>query len=319
MDKPLWMWVLFLGLVTVLLVLDLGFFNKKDHKISVKESLRMSTGYFSLGIAFGFWVWYTLGLESAELYWTGFLIEQSLSLDNIFVISLVLTYFAVPKEFQHRVLFWGIIGVVVMRGLMIGLGSAVVARFEWVLYIFAAFLVFTGIKMLFMKTDEEEDISKNKIIMFFKKHLRVTDELHGHNFFVKKPHPVTGKPVLYLTPLMMALLVVETVDLVFAVDSIPAILAITTDTYIVYTSNIFAILGLRSLYFTLSVMLDRFRYLKYALALVLIFIGSKVFVTDLLGLNKFPPAISLGVTVGLLAGGVIFSLIRTSKEKPHKE
>lgn len=313
MDKPLWMWALFLGLVAFLLVLDLGVFNKKDHKISVRESLRMSGGYFALGIIFGFWVWHTLGIESAELYWTGFLIEQSLSLDNIFVISLVLTYFRVPSEFQHRVLFWGILGVIVMRGLMIGLGAAIVSQFSWVLYFFAAFLVFTGVKMLLMKNGEEENIAENRFVLFFKKHLRVAEDLHGHDFFVRRPHPKTGKPVLYLTRLMMALIVVETVDLVFAVDSIPAILAITTDTYIVYTSNIFAVLGLRSLYFTLNVMLDRFRYLKYALALVLIFIGAKVFITDMLGLNKFPPALSLGVTVGLLGGGVLFSLYKTRK------
>lgn len=315
MDKPLWMWVSFLGLVLFLLVLDLGFFNRKDHKIGVKESLRMSAGYFSLGILFGFWVWKSIDLESAQLYWTGFLIEQSLSLDNIFVISLILTYFKIPKEYQHRVLFWGILGVIVMRGLMIGLGAAVVSQFNWVLYFFAAFLMFTGVKMLFIKDHDEHDMAKNPVIGFFRKHLRVTDELHGHKFFVRKPHPRTGRTALFLTPLMLALLVVETADLVFAVDSIPAILSITTDTYIVYTSNIFAVLGLRALYFTLSVMLDRFRYLKYALALVLVFIGAKVFLTDfVLDKAKFPPMISLGVTVGLLASGVAYSLYKTRKE-----
>jgi tellurite resistance protein TerC len=315
LGKALWMWLVFMSIVLVLLALDLGFFHRDQHEIDVKESLWMSAGYITIGLLFGAWVWFSFGAESGMTYLTGFLIEKSLSLDNIFVISLIFVGLNIPRKYQHRVLFWGIMGVIVLRGIMIGLGAALVAEFSWILYIFAAFLIFTGIKLLFIKgdTDHAPDIENNKAILFFKKRFNVTNQIHGQNFFVKLPHSKTGKMAWFATPLFLALLAIEFVDLVFAVDSVPAIFTITTDPYIIYTSNIFAILGLRALYFALAAILHKFSYLKYALALVLIFIGSKVFIADLMGWTKFPPAVSLGVTVALLAGGVIVSLIKNRK------
>lgn len=316
MDKPLWMWAVFFGVVLFLLFLDLGVFQKKSHEIGMRESLKMSAFYISVGLLYGVWLWFELGAAQGSLYLTGFLVEKSLSLDNIFVISLVFAYFKIPRMYQHRVLFWGILGVIVLRGSTILMGATIIHKFEWVLYLFAAFLIFSGIKMLFMKhDDEDEDIGKNPVLKFFKKHMRVTNELHGDKFWVRQTDEKTGKLALFATPLFLALLVIEFVDLIFAVDSIPAIFALTTDPYIVFTSNVFAILGLRALYFALAVILVRFKYLKYALALVLVFIGSKVFVADLLDLDKIPAAVSLGVTLSLLAGGMLYSLYKTKQEE----
>jgi len=312
MDKPLWMWVFFFAVVFFLLFLDLGVMHKKSKAITMRESLLMSGFYITIGLLYGVWIWSQMGFDYASLYITGFLVEKSLSLDNIFVISLVFAYFKIPREYQHRVLFWGILGVIVLRGIMIGLGTSIVQHFHWVLYLFAAFLVFTGVKMLFMKDDENEDIGKNPVLVFLQNHVRVTQDIHGNKFVIKKER--NGKSVTYATPLLMALVVIECVDLIFAVDSIPAILALTTDPYIVYTSNIFAILGLRALYFALAVILVRFKYLKYALALVLVFIGSKVFIVDWLDLVKFPAWISLGVTFSLLGAGIAYSLYKTKDD-----
>ena len=316
MDKPLWMWAAFFAFVAILLFIDLGVLHRKDREISIKESLLTSGGYILMSLCFGGWVWYELGAESGSLFLTGYLVEKTLSLDNIFVMSIILSYFAIPRDLQHRVLFWGIMGVIVLRGVMIGVGAGLVAEFHWVLYIFAAFLMFTGVKMLFMKDNHDTDIGNNLIVRFINKHMRVTKELHGHDFLVRKPDPKTGKIVTFMTPLLLALIVIEFVDLIFAVDSIPAIFALTTDPYIIYTSNIFAILGLRALYFALSAVIARFAYMKYALALVLIFIGSKVFIMDIFDIAKFPASVSLGVTIGLLAGGVIYSLYKTKDAPP---
>lgn len=310
------MWAVFFGVVLFLLFLDLGVFQKKSHEIGMRESLKMSAFYISVGLLYGVWLWFELGAAQGSLYLTGFLVEKSLSLDNIFVISLVFAYFKIPRMYQHRVLFWGILGVIVLRGSTILMGATIIHKFEWVLYLFAAFLVFSGIKMLFMKhDDEDEDIGKNPVLKFFKKHMRVTNELHGDKFWVRQADEKTGKLALFATPLFLSLLVIEFVDLIFAVDSIPAIFALTTDPYIVFTSNVFAILGLRALYFALAVILVRFKYLKYALALVLVFIGSKVFVADLLDLDKIPAVVSLGVTLSLLAGGMLYSLYKTKQEE----
>ncbi len=314
LDKPLWLWASFLGLILVLLIIDLGFLHKDQHEIGVKESLKLSGGYITISLLFGLFVWWNLGSDSALEYYTGYIIEKSLSIDNIFVMAIIFGALHIPRKYQHRVLFWGIFGVIVMRGIMIGLGAALVHRFEWVLYIFAVFLIFTGIKLLFMKNDSgnhDDAIENNPIIKFLRKHFHISNALEGQKFFVKHPDPKTGKMVLFMTPLFLALVTIEFADLIFAVDSVPAIFAITTDTFIVYTSNVFAILGLRALYFALSAMIERFAYLKYALALILIFIGSKVFVMDLFGLDKFPAAVSLGVTLALLFGGVLFSLYKT--------
>jgi tellurite resistance protein TerC len=310
MGKPVWMWAIFIGLVLFLLALDLGVMHRKAKEISIRESLWMSLFYIAIALAFGGWIFYSLGPQAGKEYVTGFLVEKTLAMDNVFVISLIFTFFAIPRRNQHRVLLWGILGVIILRGIMIGLGATLVERFEWVLYIFAAFLIATGAKMLLMK-EKEMDIEKNPILKFLRKHMHITPELHGEKFFVKQPDPKTGKVVRWATPMFIALIMVEIVDVVFAVDSVPAIFAITKDPYIVYTSNIFAILGLRALYFALAAMVHRFTYLKPALAVVLIFIGAKVFIADMLGLEKFPASISLGVTVALLAGGVLYSLYKT--------
>ncbi|MCE9506690.1 MAG: TerC family protein [Alphaproteobacteria bacterium] len=299
------MWAVFLGVVAALLILDLGVLHKKDHAIGIRESLKYSAWYVFIGLSFGGWVWYTLGQASAQLYWTGYIVEKTLSIDNIFVISLVFIFFAVPRIYQHRVLFWGILGVIVLRGLMIGIGAELVSRFHWVLYLFAAFLIFTGIKMLFSSDEDHPDIAKNPVVRLAKRHMPITTELHGHKFALIMNNKI------WFTPLLLTLMVVECVDIVFAVDSVPAILALTTDTYIVYTSNIFAILGLRALYFALDAILHRFKYLKYALAVVLVFIGSKIFIIDILDLEKFPPALSLGIVVAILASGILYSLRKT--------
>lgn len=316
LGKEAWVWGLFIGIVITLLVIDLGVLHKDNHVISVKESLWMSAGYIAIALIFGVWIWWEMGPESGINYLTGFFVEKTLALDNIFVISLIFSYFAIPQIFQHRVLFWGILGVIVLRGIMIGLGAALIDQFSWVLYIFGAFLVLTGIKMLFVSA-HDKDMGENRMIKFLRKHMKVTDELHGQKFFVKQIDRKTGKLARFVTPLFLALLMVEFVDIIFAVDSVPAIFAITTDPYIVYTSNIFAILGLRALYFALAAMMHRFVYLKYALAAVLIFIGGKIFWNQLVG--KMDPEISLGITVAILASGIIFSLMKTHKNQALTE
>ena len=310
LGTPLWMWAGFLVLVMAILSFDLGILHRKNKEIGVGESIRLSVLYISLGLAFGGWVWWYLGADSGLSYMTGFVVEKTLALDNVFVIALIFSFFAVPRVYQHRVLFWGILGVIVLRAIMIGVGATLVAEFSWLLYVFAAFLIVTGIKMLVMR-DAEPEISKNPLIRFMRSRFNVTDNHYGERFFVKQTHPQTGKTVWFITPLFMALVMIEVADVIFAVDSVPAIFAITTDPFIVYTSNIFAILGLRALYFALAAMIHRFRYLKPALAVVLVFIGSKIFLADLLGLEKFPAALSLGITFAIIAIGVASSLLKT--------
>jgi tellurite resistance protein TerC len=307
-----WIWVTFISIVIALLAFDLGVLHRDDHEIGVTESLWLSAGYITVALLFGAWVWWYLGSQSGMEYYTGFLIEKSLSMDNVFVIALIFTYFTIPRQYQHRVLFWGILGVIVLRAIMIGLGAALVSQFNWILYVFGAFLVFTGIKMIVI-ADNMPDIGNNPLLKFLRKRMRVTDNVQGNAFFVYQPDPATGRVVRWATPLFLALCLIEFVDLIFAVDSVPAIFAITTDPFIVYTSNIFAILGLRALYFALAAMIHRFRYLKYALALVLVFIGAKIFLVGIIG--KIPPVISLSVTFGLILGGVLLSLYKT-RETP---
>jgi tellurite resistance protein TerC len=310
LGKPVWMWLAFISVVITLLVLDLGVLHKEQREIEVKESLALSAGYIGLGLLFGVWVWWQLGPEPGMNYFTGFAIEKALAMDNVFVIAMIFAFFSVPRLYQHRVLFWGILGVIVLRAIMIGLGATIVSQFSWVLYIFAVFLILTGVKMIVF-ADRDYDVGSNPVLAFMRRRFNVTDELHGEKFWVRKSHPVTGKLVWYMTPLFLALVMIEIVDVIFAVDSVPAIFAITTDPFIVYTSNIFAILGLRALYFALAAMVHRFHYLKFALAGVLIFIGAKIFIADLLGIEKFPPALSLTITFGLLAAGVLWSLWKT--------
>ncbi|MDD0974163.1 TerC family protein [Pseudomonas fontis] len=311
-----WLWLVFIVIVFALLVFDLGVLHREEREIEMRESLLLYAGYFSVGVMFGGWVWYELGAQSALEFYTGLLVEQSLSMDNVFVMAMIFGFFAIPRRYQHRVLFWGILGVVVLRAIMIGVGSALVREFDWILYVFGAFLLFTGIKMLFTREEAHPDLAKNPVIKFVRRHMRVTDELHGARFFVHLTPPGASKAIRYATPLFLALVLIELADLVFAVDSVPAIFAITQDPFIVYTSNIFAILGLRALYFALAALMHRFVYLKYALALVLMFIGGKIFLHGIIG--KVPPLLSLGVTFGLLAGGVLLSLFKT-RQPPEAE
>ncbi len=296
MGKATWLWLMFVGIVIALLVFDLGVLNRKDHEIGVRESLWLSAGYIAIAIGYGAWIWWYIGAQPGTEYFTGFLIEKSLAMDNVFVIALIFSYFAIPRVYQHRVLFWGILGVIVLRGIMIALGATLVEQFNWVLYIFGAFLIITGIKMLWM-VDNMPDIGNNPLLRFLRKRFRVTDEIHGNAFTVTKPDPKTGKMVRYGTPLLLALVLVEFADLIFAVDSVPAI---------------FAILGLRALYFALAAIIHRFKYLKYALSAVLVFIGLKIFYNQIWG--KMDPMVSLSVTFGLLAIGVIVSLWKTRNE-----
>lgn len=312
LGAPLWMWGTFLTLVLALLVLDLGVLNRGAAEIGVRRSLWLSAMYISLGLAFGGFVYWQMGWTATAAYLTAFVVEKTLAMDNVFVIAMIFSFFAIPRAYQHRVLFWGILGVIVLRGLMIGLGAAVVTRYDWILYVFAVFLILTGIKMLFA-SDDGHDLAGNPVLGFLRRHLRVTDSLHGKAFVVRQVNPATGKLATYATPLLLALVMIEIADLIFAVDSIPAVFTISTDPFIVYTSNIFAILGLRALYFALAAVLHRFAYLKYALAALLIFIGSKVFIADLMGWAKFPPGVSLGITFALLGAGVGVSLAKTRR------
>lgn len=309
LGKPLWMWLAFLAIVVILLALDIGLLHRDTREIGVKESLALSAGYASIGLAFGGWVWWQLGAAPALQYVTGFVVEKSLAMDNVFVIAMIFSYFAIPRQYQHRVLFWGVLGVIVLRAIMIGVGATLVERFGWVLYIFAAFLIATGVKM-WLSADEEYDLKDSAALRLVRRVLPVSDALHGDRFFVRAAD-AAGKAKWLATPLFLSLVMVEIVDVVFAVDSVPAIFAITTDPFIVYTSNIFAILGLRALYFALAAMVHRFHYLKYALAVLLVFIGSKIFVADAFGLAKIPPAVSLSVTFAILAAGVGWSLWKT--------
>lgn len=314
LGKPLWIWFAFLAIVGALLAFDLGVLHRNDKEIGIAESLKLSAFYIAVALAFGGWVWAYMGPLQGMNYLTGYVIEKALSIDNVFVISLIFGYFAIPRKYQYRALLWGILAVLVLRGIMIVVGAALVQQYAWVLYIFGAFLIFTGVKML-VAGEIEMDPSKNAIMRFLTTHMRVTAELHNQHFFVLKLDPGTGKLVRYATPLFLALTMINIADLVFAVDSVPAIFAITTDTYIVFTANIMAILGLRALYFAIAAMVHRFEYLKYALAIVLVFIGAKIFWNDLVG--KVQPAVSLGVTLALIAAGVLYSLWRTRDEAPE--
>jgi tellurite resistance protein TerC len=332
LGMPVWVWMTFISAVLAILVFDLGVLHKEAHEIGVKESLWLSALYIGLGLLWAVAVWYIYyhfgsdkavdpqiaslptpeakAWEAVKLYMTGYLVEKTLAMDNVFVISMIFAYFAVPRIYQHRVLFWGILGVILLRAVMIGLGATLVMNFAWVLYVFAVILILTGVKMLFAINDKP-DIANNPVLLLLRRRMRVTDEIHSENFFVLKPEGGSGKLVRYATPLFLCLVLVEIADVIFAIDSVPAIFAITPDPFIVYTSNIFAILGLRALYFALAAMVHRFHYLKYALAIVLIFIGSKIFLGDWLWDGKMPAEISLGVTSALLAGGILFSLWKT--------
>jgi tellurite resistance protein TerC len=311
LGTPIYFWVAFVTVVIALLVFDLGILHKDEKEISARESLTLYGFYVAIALAFGGWVWWQRGPEAGLEFYTGYLIEQSLAMDNMFVIATIFGFLGIPRLYQHRVLFWGILGVIAFRAILIGVGAALVYQFNWILFFFGAFLVFTGIRM-FSHKDEEPNIEANPVFKFLRRHFRITNELHGRNFTVKQPDTKTGKMVTWLTPLAVALIMVEAVDLIFAVDSVPAVFAVTQDTFIVYTSNIFAILGLRALYFALAAAMNRFRYLQVSLAIILVLVGIKIFLVPL-GVH-IDTLLSLIVTLSILAGGVIFSLYKTRNE-----
>jgi tellurite resistance protein TerC len=356
----IWIWVGFVVLILALLALDLGVLNRKAHVIGVKEALGWSAFWIALGLSFSVFVyfayenhWLGIGLQDGQVrldpidklpleghtatvkYLTGYVIEKSLSVDNIFVIALIFAYFKVPAIYQHRVLFWGILGALVMRGLMIWLGAELIYRYHWIIWVFGGFLILTGIRMMFLNTDHA-DVSANPVLRLTRRFFPVTEQYHGQHFVVRAgsswsheaptpdAQPVNDATVeaakagtLMLTPLALALILVETTDLIFAVDSIPAIFAITGDPFLVYTSNVFAILGLRSLYFALAGMMDKIRYLKFSLAVILTVVGIKMLAAEwfkqLLGTNfNF---YLLGLIFVILAGGVIASLLANRRDE----
>ena len=351
----IWAWTVFIAFVLLMLALDLGVFHRKAHVVKVREALLWSIMWITLGVSFSIFVyfayqnqWFNLGTTpdaadgllndgttAVEKYLTGYVVEKSLSVDNIFVISMIFSSFGVAAVYQHRVLFWGILGALVMRGAMIALGAQLIARFHWVLYVFAVFLIVTGIRMLFMDTTPGDPAS-NRVVKLARRFFPVSSRFHGQHFIVRagsrhaEESATPGAPTEYdaavegarpgslmLTPLALALLMVETTDLIFAVDSIPAIFAITADPFLVFTSNVFAILGLRSLYFALAGMVERFRYLKPALALVLLVVGFKMLLAEWLKLTlgRHFNLVLLAVVLVILAIGVLASL-RGSRGKP---
>ncbi len=305
------MWGGFFAIVVALLIMDLGLMHRREREISIRESLWFSFGYILVSLCFGAAVWHYLGKHAGKDFYTGYFIEKSLSIDNIFVMSLVFSHFRIPRRYQHPVLFWGILGVIMLRGALIGIGAMLVTNFHFILYFFGAFLIVTGIRMLFTKDRGKKTLEESKLLAWLRRHIPITPELKGKRFFVMERESPAGRAIRKATPLLIVLLFIELADVVFAVDSVPAVFAITTDPFIVYTSNIFAILGLRALYFALAAMLHRFTYLEYALGLVLVFIGAKVFLAPV---YKITSGWSLGVTLGLLLGGILFSLYKTRKE-----
>jgi tellurite resistance protein TerC len=312
MDQ-LWLWIGFNLFVLALLALDLGVFHRHAHAVSVKEASIWSVVWISLALAFNavvyfFWDWlspnssYT-NAEAGLAFFTGYLIEKSLSVDNIFVFVLIFSYFAVPTMYQHRVLFWGILGALVMRGILIAVGAVLLKEFHWIVYVFGGFLIFTGIRMA-LHRNEELHPEKNPLVRLFRRLVPVTDTYEGERFLIRR----AGRWMA--TPLLLVLVMVESTDLVFAVDSIPAIFAVTNDPFLVYTSNVFAILGLRSLYFVLAGVMDKFYYLKLGLSTVLTFVGIKMVLVDI---YKIPVLVSLGVIGTILTIAVVASLLRAQR------
>jgi tellurite resistance protein TerC len=298
METPVIFWIIFNAFVLIMLALDLGVFHRKSHEVSVKEALIWTFVWISLALIFNVILYFWRGQQQALEFFTGYLVEKALSVDNIFVFIMIFTYFQVPSQYQHKVLFWGIIGALIMRVIFIFAGVALLEKFHFTIYLFGALLIFTGIKM-FNHGSSKIEPDKNPVLRFFKKFMPVTQTLHEDKFFIR----IDGKR--YATPLFLVLILVETTDLIFAVDSIPAILAITQDQFIVYTSNVFAILGLRSLYFALSGIVHRFWLLSYALAVVLIFVGIKMTLIDF---YKIPIEWSLMFIATIITASIFLSL-----------
>src|SRR6202022_2760090 len=303
--NSLWGWVGFNVVVLAILALDLGLLHRRSSKVSLKEAATWSAVWVALSLGFAFAVYQTMGKESGLEFLTGYLIEYALSVDNIFVFVLIFTYFGVPEKYQHRVLFWGIIGALVLRGVMIVAGSALVTRFAWTLYILGAFLVFTGLRMALQKDEDVYNPERDPILRLARRLVPVTDDYHGDKFFVRQPDGTGGWSRYAATPLFIVLLIVDTTDIIFATDSIPAIFAVTRDPFIVYTSNICAVLGLRALYFLLAGVVDKFVFLKFGLSGVLIFIGGKMLLEPFIHL---PIVAALGVVGVVLGTSIVASM-----------
>jgi tellurite resistance protein TerC len=304
MIATVYVWIGFIAFVLLMLALDLGIFHRKSHEVKIKEALIWSAVWISIAMVFNYGIYVYMGEVKAIEFLTGYVIEKSLSIDNLFVFIMIFSYFNVDKKYQHKVLFWGIIGALIMRSIFIFAGVALINKFHWIIYIFGAFLIFTGVKMLFQK-DEKMDPNKNPLVRLFKRFYPVTDTMHGDRFFVK----INAKT--FATPLFVVLLLVEFTDLIFAVDSIPAIMAITSDPFIIFTSNVFAILGLRALYFALAGITQYFHYIKYGLSAILVFVGLKMVMVDF---YKIPVMISLFTILGILVISVVASLLFPKKE-----
>ncbi len=310
MPDRLFLWIGFNLFVLAMLVVDLGIFHRKAHEVSLREALSWSVVWISLALLFNLGIYHFWGSEKALEFLAGYLIEKSLSVDNIFVFLMIFSYFAVPARYQHRVLFWGILGALVMRAIFIAAGAALLSAFHWIIYVFGGFLIITGIKMLFAG-DEKLEPERNPAVRLLRRVMHVTSDYHGQRFTIR----TDGR--LYATPLLLVLVVVETTDVIFAVDSIPAIFAVTSDPFIVYTSNVFAILGLRALYFLLAGVMEMFRYLKVGLSFVLCFVGVKMLLVDF---YKIPIGVSLGAVAGILAVSILFSLpfaLRSKRNIPQ--
>ncbi len=305
MEVNAYVWLGFLFFVFAMLAIDLGLFHRKTHEVKIKEALIWSAIWISLAFIFNYIIYLYLGKVKALEFLTGYLIEKSLSVDNLFVFIMVFSFFNVEAKYQHKILFWGIIGALIMRAIFIFAGVALINSFHWIIYIFGAFLIFTGLKML-KQNQEKFDPSKNILVRFFKFFIPVTPTIKGSKFFVR----INNK--LFATPLFIVLIIIEFTDLIFAVDSIPAILAISTDPFIIFTSNVFAILGLRALYFALAGITKYFRYLKYGLSAILVFVGVKMCIS---GFFKFPVIISLLIILGILAVSVLASIINREKKQ----
>lgn len=306
MDVPLWLWLAVLGLILLMLAIDL-FAHREAGEISFKEAAFWSAVWVSLGIAFGGYIWWQFGAEFGQQYFSGFVIEKSLAVDNVFVWAIIFAAFSVPRKYQHRVLFLGVLGALVFRGIFIALGAVIINSFAWVLYLFAAFLIYTGIKM-YQHRNAHFDVANSKFLKWFRSVVPSTDKFYGQKLFVK----LNGKRLA--TPLLVVLALIEFTDIIFAVDSIPAIFAVTSEPFLVFTANAFAILGLRAMYFLLSDLIHRFVYLKAGLALVLVWVGIKMALHDVL---KVPTTVSLGVIILIITISIVASLRATKGQPAH--
>ena len=306
MIDNIWLWIIFNAFILLMLLIDLGVFHRDNHVISIREALGWTAVWIALALVFNAGLWYYMGTETALKFLTGYLIEKSLSMDNVFVFLLIFTYFRVPAEYQHKVLFWGILGALIFRAIFIFAGVALISKFHWIIYVFGAFLIYTGFKMMLEK-DKEIHPKKNPILRLFGRFMPISKHYHGDRFFVRRRNYIVA------TPLFVVLIVIETTDIIFAVDSIPAIMAITLDPFIIYSANAFAILGLRALYFALAGVMRLFHYLHYGLSIILIFVGFKMVLEDVI---TIPIVVVLAVIILLLGGSIAASLIWPRKDLP---